>query len=427
MPLDLSWLLNAALPPGTKGIPATASPLTLAQIGEQGWNLLAGDVTFPVATLRAYVVDRNAAALQAYLSERGASLAPHGKTTMAPQLFERQLEAGAWGITVATVTQAGLCNAVGVPRVLIANEIVGPAETASLARMCATAPEREYLVLIDSIEGARQLEEAFAAEAPLARAQVLIEFGFPGGRCGVRTVEAAVELARHVASLDRLQLRGIEGYEGLIVSADADRDAVAVGRYLDDLVEVTRRCAAEGAFDDTPIVSAGGSVYYDLVARLGNRGLGSDIHLIVRSGCYLTQDSGFYHRALGHVANRGSPPPLAPALQVWARVLSTPEPGRAILNAGKRDVSFDIDMPVPQELYREGQTGSPTPLEGWTITQLSDQHAFALRQDGSAPDLRIGDIVALGISHPCTTFDKWPLLLEIDEQHRITGAVRTFF
>jgi D-serine dehydratase len=389
--------------------------------------LLDGDVTLPAAALRTGVVESNAAALQAFLSERGALLAPHGKTTMAPQLFKRQLEAGAWGITVATVTQAGLCHAIGIPRVLIANEVIGVAETAALAKMCADAPDREYLVLIDSIEGARQLDAAFAAEAPLLRAQVLLEFGFPGGRCGVRTIEAAVELARQVGSLNRVQLRGIEGYEGLVVSDDADKDALWVGSYLEKLVEVARRCADEGAFDGVPIISAGGSVYYDLVARLQARGLGDDVQLIVRSGCYLTQDAGFYRRALDHIADRGSAPSLGSALQVWARVLSTPEPGRAILNAGKRDVSFDIDLPVPQELYRAGDTDAPVPLAGWAVTQLSDQHAFAIRQDSSAPQLQVGDVVALGISHPCTTFDKWPLLFEIDDRHRIIGAVRTFF
>ena len=429
MALDLSWILEGTLPPGTKGLPPTAGPLILKDIADRGWNLLAGDVTLPAATLRAEVMQRNVALFQAYVSERGAALAPHGKTTMCPQLFARQLDGGAWGITVATITQASLCHAIGVPRVLIANEVVGQAELAALAGMCAEAPEREYLVLVDSVEAARQLDNAFAAVLPSIRAGVLIEFGLPGGRCGVRTIDDAVGLARRIGEFDHLRLRGIEGYEGLIVSGDARQDAAAVDHYLDDLVEVMRSCAASGAFadGDVPIVSAGGSVYYDLVTRLAKEGLVDNVDLIVRSGCYLTQDAGFYHRALDRVAERGPAPPLAPALQVWARVLSTPEPGRAILNAGKRDLSFDIDLPVPELLYRDGDTATPALLHGWAITQLSDQHAFALKQNAAAPDLRVGDIVALGISHPCTTFDKWPLLFEIDEDYRIVGGLRTFF
>lgn len=432
MPLDLAWILDQPILPGTKGLPAEAVGRPLSEISSHRWDVLVGQVPLPAATLRRDALDTNIAEMHRYLSARGAVLAPHGKTTMCPQLFERQLDAGAWAITVATVAQAQLCHAVGVPRVFIANEIIGEAELAMFAAMCADAPDRDYFCLVDSLEGARHLQDAFAAAPGAPPANVLIEFGMQSGRCGFRMPSDVVALARTLRTLDRLSLRGIEGYEGLIVSADAARDAVEVSAYLDGIVDAFGRCRDEGLFDGErrPVISAGGSVYYDLVAALDRKALGDSALLVVRSGCYVTQDSGFYKRALINVGERDpsrDAPALVPALHVWARVLSCPEPGLAILSAGKRDLSFDIDLPVPAFVQRSGDASGPTTISGWSIVQLSDQHAFARRDADTASPLAIGDIVALGISHPCTTFDKWPVLLEVDARYRVVGGLRTFF
>lgn len=435
MALDLASLLNSALPPGTKGLPSQPDGFAVRDIAGQGWSLLAGDLVLPAAVLKTSALKNNVEAMQAYVARSGVQLAPHGKTTLCPQLFERQLEAGAWAITVATISQLALCHSVGVPRVLIANEVVGPAETALLARLSAEAPDREYLVLVDSVAGAKHIQQAFAAcpEAPPAR--VLIEVGMVGGRCGVRTVDEAVALARAVATMDRIELHGIEGYEGLIVSADPARDAAAVDAYLALISESLSVIRSAGLFADPNrvILTAGGSVYYDLVAKAF---IGQDdaaLLPVLRSGCYLTHDSGFYHRRQADVIERGAmgaAPDLKPALEVWARVLSRPEPGRAILTAGKRDVSFDIDLPVPLHWFRPGLHTEPQPVVGWKVTQLSDQHAFALADIAAGAEVtafEVGDLVGLGISHPCTTFDKWPLMFEVDDAYRVIGGFRTCF
>lgn len=427
MALDLSAILSDRLGPGTKGLPLCAGTMTLGDIGNAGWNLLADDLPMPVAVVRRTTVARNALAMQRYLARSGALFAPHGKTTMCPQLFDRQLEAGAWGITVATIAQAALCHAIGVPRVLIANEITGDAEAAMLAALCAARPEWRCYVLVDSARGADCLQRAFAAAPQAPAANLLIEIGFPGGRCGVRSLAEASALAEHVVAQDRLKLCGIEGYEGLVVTGDAQADAAWVRDYLAVLVAAARlidtKCPR--AAGEKMVLSAGGSVYYDLVAGLAREGLAAD--MVVRSGCYLTQDSGFYARAMADIAAReGDAPRLANALNIWARVLSVPEPGRAILSAGKRDVSHDVDLPVPELVFRAGAHRTPQPIMGWTIAKLSDQHAFA----EAAPDataLRVGDLVALGISHPCTTFDKWHVLLEVDDDYRVVGGLKTFF
>ncbi len=428
MPLDLDHLLSAPLPSGTKGLPRLPRGFSVKDIAAQGWNLLAGDVPLPAAIIRTSALDNNLRVMQAYLDDAGVRLAPHGKTTMCPQLYERQIDGGAWGITVATVSQLMVAHDAGVARILIANEVMGPAETAVLAQLSAERPESAYYVLVDSLEGVRQLQEAFAGEAKAPKARLLIEIGMAGGRCGVRNSGDGLALARTVADCDRLTLCGIEGYEGLIVGPDPKADAPKVEAYLQTVLDVFKQCRDQGLFDeaDEVLLSAGGSVYFDLVAHMFAGDATPPVVPLVRSGCYLTHDSGFYRRLLAEVDRRdvlGSAPRLLPALEVWARVLSTPEPGWAILSAGKRDLSFDIDLPEP--LWHAKPGGQPQAVSGWRIDRLSDQHAFLHTPDGDCP--AVGDLIGLGISHPCTTFDKWPVLLEVDDAYTVTGGLKTFF
>lgn len=437
MGLDLARLLSEPLPSSLKGLPPVAPGFATRDVGAQGWNVLAGDLPMPVAVVKASALAHNIAALPAYLGRAGIELAPHGKTTMCPQLFERQLDAGAWGITVATIHQAAVLDAIGVPRVLVANQLVGRAEIAMLAAMSRRSPHRHFYVLVDSIAGARALEEGFAAMPDTPPARVLIEMGFAGGRCGVRARGEGVALARAIAAMDHVEVHGIEGYEGLIVGDDPVADAVAVDAYLGEIVASFEAVRDAGLFADPReiLLSAGGSAYFDLVARrLAGEARTGLVPLVplVRSGCYVTHDSGFYQRLLGEIAARGvggAAPTLRPALEVWTRVLSTPEPGRAILSAGKRDLSFDIDLPVPLLWFRTGVHDRPQPLDGVALTRLSDQHAFVDidRNGPPRPELAVGDFVALGISHPCTTFDKWPLLIEVDDAYTVVGGLRTCF
>ena len=429
MALDLDNLLKTPLPPGTKGLPNALAGLSTLDIAAQGWNLLRGDLAMPAAVIKTSALANNVAVMNAYLAAAGMKLAPHGKTTLCPQLFERQLDGGAWGITVATISQLALCHEVGVQRVLMANELVGEAEIAQFAALCTERPERDYYILVDSVTGAEQIQAGFIANSAAPPAKVLIEIGMNGGRCGVRNAAQAIELAHAVSRCNRIRLCGIEGYEGLIAGPDPASDVTAVNAYLDTVIAAFETIRDAGLFaePDAVLLSAGGSVYYDLVSRLFSHEAGRGIVPIVRSGCYLTHDSGFYRRLLAQVDSRavlGPAPRLLPALEVWARVLSRPEPGLAILSAGKRDVSFDIDLPVPQVRFRPADA-RPTPVADWWIEKLSDQHAF-LRFPETA-DIEVGDLVGLGISHPCTTFDKWSLLFEVDDDYTVIAGLKTFF
>jgi D-serine dehydratase len=427
--MRLSDITNADLPPGTKGLPLDGSIRCVGDLAGRGLNLLRGDFPMPVAVLKHSALVNNLTQMQAYIERVGAKLAPHAKTTMCPQLFARQLDHGAWGLSVATMTQFKLCHDFGVSRLILANQLVGRSEITALARLWAQTPSRAYYVLVDCLEGAKAISDGFGLCPGAPPARLLIEMGMPHARCGVRTLEEGQALARAIRSLPHVELHGVEGYEGLIVSDRDDRDAEAVLAYLRTLLDLCKSLDAEKLFraPDEIIVSAGGSAYYDLVAHALSGKLPGVVP-ILRSGCYVTHDIGFYRRLLTHIQRRaieGPAPHLIPALEVWSRVISRPQPNQAIVLMGKRDVSYDIDMPVARWWFREGRHTAPIPIVGASVDKLNDQHAY-LSVPADA-DLAIGDLLGFHISHPCTTFDKWSLLMEVDDDYTAVGGLKTFF
>ncbi|MDC6132451.1 alanine racemase, partial [Burkholderia gladioli] len=175
---------EAAIEPSGKGlgrVPSASVPLSDA--GRLDWNLLDEDVSLPAAVLYADRVEHNLKWMQAFVAEYGVQLAPHGKTTMAPQLFRRQIETGAWGITLATAHQTRAAYQGGIRRVLLANQLVGKHNMAIVAELLSD-PEFEFLCLVDSADNVEQLGRFFAAAGRTL--QVLLELGVPGGRTGVR-------------------------------------------------------------------------------------------------------------------------------------------------------------------------------------------------------------------------------------------------
>jgi D-serine dehydratase len=410
-----------------KGFPPLAGPIALGAVGQQGWNLLTGDLAFPVAVLRQSSLAHNSRWMRAFIESNGIVLAPHGKTTMAPQLFDIQERDGAWGMTVATVQQLAVCRRFGFERVLLANEPVGGAEIDYLFAELDRSPALELYCLIDSADGVERIAAGGQRAGNLARLQLLVEVGVPGGRTGCRTLEQAVELAC-AARRRGLTLRGVEGFEGILKRPEE------VDAFLDLMCGVAKACAGEGLFSaNAPtILSAGGSAYYDRVAaRLAGCNIGREVTVVVRSGCYLTHDSLIYDEAYRAIRARAAKAELPsddpiPALMVWTHVQSRPEPDRAILAMGRRDVSYDAGLPVPLLWFRSGLHESPAPVpSGHTVTALNDQHCYLACPDGSP--VATGDLIGFGISHPCTTFDKWSVVFVVDDRFDVVDAVKTFF
>jgi D-serine dehydratase len=427
--LSLSDIANTPLPAGTKGLPLDGSIVRPADLNARGLNVLRGDFPMPVAVLKRSALENNLRVMQDYTGRAGVRLAPHAKTTLCPDIFARQLQHGCWGLSVATMTQFKLCHELGIERIILANQLVGSPEIAGLAHLSAQTPNRAHFVLIDSIAAARQISEGFSRVPGAPPARVLIEMGVPNGRCGVRSLEEGLTLARAIRALPRIELHGVEGYEGLFVSDDADHDTAVVSTYLARVLQLFKALLAEGLFADPQqiIVSAGGSTYYDLVAKVLTA-KATGVVPILRSGCYVTHDSGFYRRLLQRVADRsavGPAPRLIPALEVWSRVISRPQPDQAIVMLGKRDVSYDIDLPMPRWWFREGHHNAPRASHDFAVSKLNDQHAYLSVPEDT--DLAVGDLLGFEVSHPCTTFDKWSLLLEVGDDYTVHAGLKTFF
>jgi D-serine dehydratase len=419
----LAALDSEPLGPRFRNIPAGREDLTVGTIGAAEWRV--DDLLLPTLTLRRTTLQNNAELFAQWCGLHGVDHAPHGKTSMAPRLFDMQLAAGAWAITAATVAQARLMHEFGVPRVLLANEVLDPGGLRWIAEQMSADPGWDVCVLVDSAAAVQQMDQVLGAAGATRVLPVLLELGVPGGRAGVRSVVDGVSVARRVQDAGNLVLAGVECFEGVYPQ---DRSVAAlshVDKLVAALADLCVRLDAEGLFGrDEVVLTAGGSAYPDrFVSGLREvPALSRPVRRVVRSGGYLTHDHGSLEQCSPLSSQAGhSLGALRPALELWAQVLSTPEPDLAICGFGKRDAPFDSGLPMP--LARVRGDGTRDRLPGASVDRLNDQHAF-LRH---APDLAVGDIVLFGLSHPCTAFDKWPLIPVLDDADHVTGAVRTYF
>jgi len=419
-----------------KGMPGWAYGSTVGDLAASGLDLFEGGFVGPLVVLDEPALAHNIRVMAEWCAAAGLALAPHGKTTMAPQLFQRQFEAGAWGLTTANISQLRVYRAFGVRRILMANQLVDPFALRWLANELATDPTFEFTCWVDSVEGVARMTEVLqhgAAPAPGPPADfegtvdVILELGGPDGRTGVRSLEHAVEIAEAVRKSPVLRLVGAGGYEGALAHGTEDEELAKIDTYMSRLRELITRLAADGHFDGVRqvIATAGGSAYFDQVAE----GLtqpwpdGLPVLGVLRSGSYLIHDDGLYRRMSPFSRKHRLPggEPFQPAMHAWAQVTSHPEPELALLTMGRRDVSYDQELPEPQQVRR--LDGSIVDLQGASVSALNDQHAF-LRLGEQR--VEVGEWVRSGLSHPCTVFDKWQLLPVVDGT-RVVDLVRTFF
>lgn len=406
---------NVTLTARHKSVPPRLWGTTAADAVAAGLRL--AEFTTPVLTLDARAEAHNVRLLTGWASERGLELAPHGKTTMSPQLWGRLREAGAAAITLATPWQVQVARSVGVDRILLANELADPGAIAWLAAELDADPGFEFACWIDSAEGLAALARS-AGERPI---DVLVELGAAGGRTGVRRADPALALAWAASQEPRVRLVGVSGYEGSYATDRSPESVAAVRDYLGALVALFEQIDAFGLFElQQPILTAGGSAWFDLVAE-AMAPLAGRARRILRSGAFQAHDDVMY-AAISPFADGEADARFAPALAVWARVVSRPEPTLALLDAGKRDVPYDTGLPVPQ--HPDG-----SPMAGAHVRQVADQHSFLVLPADST--LAFGDVVRLGISHPCTAFDKWRLIPVVDDasadEPRVVDFVETLF
>lgn len=419
-------LRESPLGPYAKGIPPSASDLRLDQVGSQGWHVLGDELIMPVAILYDSALSANISTLQNYCIEQNVSLAPHGKTTMSPQLHWRQLREGAWGLSAAVPHQVKIYRAFGVSRILLANQLVDPVALAWILDELTADPDLDFYCYVDSEAGLRLLAETLESRPHARSPGVLVELGYSGGRSGCRTLGDALKLARTAAASSHVDLAGIAGYEGTLGARDPETIR-RVDTYLHSLRSLVDECVDEGLFDhrDEIVVTAGGSAFFDRVIEIvgPTRPNVPLIRTVIRSGTYVAHDTGFCSRNTPTAEPSWMGSPLVSAFQVWGVVLSRPQQDLALLNLGRRDVGTDAGMPVPQVVWRRRQDRL-VPLSTVEIVAVHDQHSFLRLVDES---LEVGDLVGCGISHPCTNLDKWEVLFLVDDDLRIIDAVRTFF
>jgi D-serine deaminase-like pyridoxal phosphate-dependent protein len=381
----------------------------------------------PTAVLLRSALKNNSASFADYCMRHHVSFAPHGKTTMSPRLFRIQLDDGAWAITAANSFQAKTMIEHGVPRVFIANEVIAPGDIAWLAS--ATHRGHEIYCCVDSIEAVDLLDAGLAKLPSNTQVPVLVELGVPNGRTGCRSVTDALNVARHTQSSRRLRLVGVSGFEGIISANESQTAEQLVDSFLFDLRRTADEIIAQRMVDVTGelVISAGGSVFFErVVAQLYRPSPAMKERVVIRSGCYISHDDGVIHELspLG-AAPRDSGDVFQPALEVWGVVLSRPEPTRVVVGVGKRDVSTDGLLPVAKKRRRRNSDC----VESWTslgrAVRVDDQHTYL--DIAAADDIAVGDLIGLGISHPCTTFDKWRAIPIVDDEYRVVEVARTFF
>jgi D-serine dehydratase len=433
-------ILDMPLDSRSKGIPVTAGSIRLEDVGTQDWNVPRGDMMLPLLTVRQGRLRNNLRIMREYAAHHGVYLAPHGKTTVCPQLYLEQMQdGGSWGITAATVQQAAVVAATGIPHIIIANEVVSRGNVEQLAALKLRYPDAAFYSLVDSEETVAQLARFGKSKLGGGKFQVLLEVGYAGGRTGTRNMDSAMAVLKAVqAHSDGVELCGVECYEGVISRPDPDAVIRAIDELLDLAVAVLGRCRDAKALRSHGeiLLTAGGSAYFDRVVDKFTKGSGG-ARVVLRGGCYLTYDHGAYEAKLQNLDKRGGLEgphghisafkEFQPALELWATVQSLQDAGTAILSMGVRDLPFDLGYPRPLRHYRDGLVLTDLDANGlpFRVTNSNDQHCYMTYPAGT--DIKVGDMVACGISHPCTAFDKWDVLYVLDEDSNVVGALKTFF
>lgn len=388
-----------------------------------GTHVIDDSIMLPATVVLEASLDHNIARMADFCAEKGILLTPHAKTSMSPHIVAKQLQAGAWGMTAASTNQARLLRDMGVRTVLVANQVTDRGALAWLRTVRTEDPDFRIITYVDSEKGVQLLDASMGGTGAVL--DVVVELGMAGGRTGVRDVATGLAVAAAADSAANLRLVGVSAFEGIIGGPDRDENRRRVAEVFRTERELLTKIDEAGGFvgADELIVSAGGSVYFLDAAEQLTDGweLDRPVRMVLRSGAYVTHD----HRGLDRSSPWGSmvgDDSLRPALEIWATVLSRPEPGMLYVTMGKRDAPIDSNLPT---FIRSESDPSVPHFTGAEVTALHDQHGFVAVPEDSP--IAVGDVLVFGIAHPCTAFDKWSEFLLVDPDHRVVSVETTQF
>ncbi|CAG7716565.1 unnamed protein product [Allacma fusca] len=391
------------------------------------WDLLKEEVSLPAAVLNVERLEHNLNWMQNFVDHYGFKLAPHGKTTMCPELFHKQITKGSWGMTVATPIQAQTAHSFGISKILMANQLVGKYNMEIIATIQGQDPSFEFYCLVDSAANVKSLGEFFSGRNQTLK--LIIEYGVIGGRTGIRDAEQETEVLNEIKKHESLELVGVEFFEGILTDEEQVQDLIlhVLHRFI--------HLAVSRVFTGKEVILTGaGSAWFDVVSerfaaikKLSC--LPYQVELILRSGCYVTHAARVYEQIENRLLHQnpidgGS---LQPALTIWAYVQSCPEANSVIIGFGKRDSLHDSGYPVPTLHFRPGEHQEPRSIadKDWEITKMMDQHSFMQVEDKA--EIQVGDIIVFDICHPCTTFDKFKYILAVGNDFVVQDVFQTYF
>lgn len=384
-----------------------------------GLPIVQSGLMWPIACVRLSSMYHNVNVVRRACRAYGVQLAPHMKASMSPEVAKLQAAGSGWALTVASASQLLAVRSWGTRRVVLANEISDPALLRWLHEELTRDSSFELYFYVDSTAGAA-LAGQFLGNVPSAYA--LIECGYRAGRAGARRYDQAADVARAAADCG-LRVVGVAGYEGMLGEDRSDRAVRRVRAFGVLLRRWLTVLHDDGLLDHTTaefVISCGGSMYFDVLAPvLGARwALSRPVVPLLRCGSYIFHDHGHYAAARPSDSESG----LRPALEVWAQVLSRPEPDLVILGVGRRNIGPDLGLPV---VVRSAVLPAPLDTTELAVLEMHDQHTLV--KVTPEHTITIGDVVVLGVSHPSITMDKWPAIAVLDDDDRIVGRLSTFY
>ena len=319
------------------------------------------NVDTPALCLDLDVIEKNLTAMARDCMARGIDWRPHAKCHKSPTIAQKLIDAGAIGVTCAKLGEAEVMGAGGIEDILIANLVVGPQKVERLVELRRIA---NPVVCVDHVSQVQAFSEAFSAAGLTLRVIIEVDIGLK--RVGVAPGAATVELAKQIAAAPGLEFAGIMGYEGhLLCIEDQAEKAQRVSETLKVLTDTAEQLAAAGL--PCKIVSCGGTGSFKF--SINAPGITE-----VQAGGGVFMDAFYRYRC--HVTEWDF------GLTVLATIVSRPTPDRAVIDAGRK--TMDANLQMPFVLHRDDIR----------VISLSAEHGV-LHLEPSAQNLQIGDRVEL--------------------------------